>query len=108
MIRDKLPEKGREERGFRKLFKAITKSISKDPSYSKAQQEFFSVLANSTFDNYYEFITNEKIDTVSRNTIFHGYIGADKITKLDFYKQISLLTHFIYFLNMLEGSNKDT
>ena len=66
MIRDKLPEKGREERGFRKLFKAITKSISKDPSYSKAQQEFFSILANSTFDNYYLLFLFHCTITLSR------------------------------------------
>lgn len=108
IIRDELPAKGRKETGFRKLFTAIKNSISIDPRYSESQQEFFNVLAQSAFDNYYKYVTSEKLNTVSRNTIFHGYIGADKITKIDFYKQISLLTHFIYFLNRYKSSNKNT
>lgn len=108
IVRDKLPLKGTKEDNFYKLFKAIRESINNNANYSDSQKEFFTVLANSTFKNYYKYAKKEEFDIVSRNTLFHGYIGADKVTKLDFYKQISLLSHMVYFFNIYDSSNLDT
>lgn len=105
IIRDKLPLKGHNIKGFGNLFNDIKKSIHEDSNYTKSQKEFFSVIATSTFKNYYKFAKGEGLNIVSRNSLFHGFIGADKVRKIDFYKQIALLTQFIYFLKIYDKKN---
>lgn len=105
IIRDRLPLKGQDFIGFNNLFSGITNLINENRNYSSSQKEFFSVLATSTFKNYYKFAQGEELGVISRNTLFHGYIGADKITKLDFYKQISLLSQIVYFFSMYDNTD---
>lgn len=105
IIRDRLPLKGQYTIGFKNLFNDIKKSINEDSNYSSSQKGFFSVLATSTFKNYYKFAQGEGLEVVSRNSLFHGYIGADEVKKIDFYKQIALLTQMIYFLNIYDKTS---
>lgn len=115
IIRDKLPlkgtetkkQKGKQQGVIAMLFSNIETFIKYNNNYSIKEQDFYIKLLASTKKTYYKYSKPDNFDIVSRNTIFHGFIGADKITKLDFYRQISLLSQIMYFFSMYDNTDKN-